>query len=129
MRYLVRVLLGLLGLGGALVCAAFLLVPEKVGAALGLVGQGTLGAGTLRGDMSAFFGLGSACLLLASVRGKAETLVIPLVLFATAFVGRTISLATHGFAPQIVQPMAVEATAVLVIGLGLWVLRPKSLTR
>lgn len=128
MTVVLRVLLAVMGLSGILVCAAFLTDPEKVALALGLTGEGTLGVGTLRGDMSAFFGLGGACLLLAARRQRRELLLVPLALFGLALLGRSITLLTHGYAAEVVQPMAIEASSILLILLGRWALPPKAVT-
>lgn len=114
MDLLARIFAGIGALFGLFMGANFLLNPLKSGADFFLAPNGVPGLAVLRADMGAFF-LVSGILAAAAVWKRNPTLLIaPALLYATAILGRTISLAVDGVTPGAFLPMAVEAMLVAI---------------
>ena len=114
-----RILATLAAIFGIGVGLGFMLDPAKYGAMFFLTPNGVPGLAVLRADMTAFF-LVSGILSAVAAWTKAPSLLIaPIMLYATAIVGRTISLIVDGNTPGAFTPMIVEAALVS----GLWFAR------
>ena len=64
---------------------------------------------TVRADFTAFFGVTGALMLWGAWRRNGDLLLVPALIYGTAFTCRAINLAVHGPYPLFFQPMAVEA--------------------
>lgn len=118
MRMFIRGLVGLAGVLALLLALQFWFDPEAPAARLGLSPQGGLGLATLRADLAGFFGLAGVMALAAAVRAQAALLTAPLVMIAIALTGRVITAATSGLAPDMVQPMVIEAVLLALFAAG-----------
>lgn len=118
MRNLMRGIVGVLGLFNLLIGVNFLLNPAKMGADFFLTPNGIQGLATLRADFPGFF-IGAALFALYGAwKGRAEPLMVPLVMLALAFAGRIVSLVLDGVAPTAFQPMIVEAVMMTILLVG-----------
>lgn len=118
MRMILRGLLGLVGVGGLLLALQFWLNPAGPAAKLGLAPEGALGMATLRADMAGFFGVAGGFALAAAIRNRGEWLTAPLAMILVALVGRLITVAAQGLAPEMVQPIVVEAVLAVLLAVG-----------
>lgn len=119
MHFILRILIGLLGVFYTLLGIGFLLQPMDMAASFFLEPVGIQGMATLRADFTAFFLTGGLFALYAAVKDLREALLVPLALIATAFTGRIVSLALDGMEPTAVQPMVVEAVTIALLLLAL----------
>lgn len=119
MIMLARILAGLAAIFGIFVGLGFLIDPVKWGAAFFLSPNGIPGLAVLRADMTAFFLVSGVLAAVAAWRQNPTLLIAPIMLYATAIIGRAISLAVDGVTPGAFTPMIVEAALVA----GLWFAR------
>ncbi len=113
MIMLARILAVLAALFGIVLGLGFLVHPSEAGANFFLSPNGIPGLAVLRADMTAFFLTGGLLAAVAAWRRDAKLLVAPILLFAIAITGRTVSLFADGITPGAFVPMAVEAFFVL----------------
>lgn len=111
---------GFLALAGLLAIGLFGLVwfdQARFAAQLGPTAPTPLAAATLRADVGGFFATWAIGALLAAWRNDKQIALLPMLLLALAFAGRLYSYALTGDA-AIIQPMAIEAVLVVLIGLA-----------
>jgi len=119
MNLILRVVLGLAGAGGLLVALTALADPLRVAELLAIRPEGSVGLGSLRGDLAGFFGVFGGFTLAAAVRNQRALLAAPLALMALALTGRLMTGLTLGFDPAHVQLMIVEAGGILLLAVGM----------
>lgn len=115
MILLARILATIVALFGIVLGFGFLLDPVKSGTMFFLSPNGIPGLAVLRADMTAFFLTGGILAAAGAWKQNPALLVTPIMLFAIAIAGRTVSLIADGVTPGAFTPMIVEAA--LVTGL------------
>ncbi len=115
MILLARIFAGLAALFGIVLGLGFLIHPLQSGANFFLSPMGIPGMAVLRADMTAFFLTGGILAAVSAWKQNPTLLITPIMLFATAIIGRTVSLALDGVTPGAFLPMAVEATLVAML--------------
>lgn len=118
LRGVLRVLVGVIGVLALLLAIRIWLGPTEPAARLGLQAVGGLGLSTLRADVGGFFAAGGLFALMGAIRSDARLLTPPLVLLALALAGRVVTVGLNGYAPEMLQPMVVEAVLVTVLFLA-----------
>lgn len=118
LRGVLRVLVGVIGVLALLLAIRIWLGPAEPAAKLGLQAVGGLGLSTLRADVGGFFAAGGLFALMGAIRSDARLLTPPLVLLALALAGRVLTVGLNGYAPEMLQPMVVEAVLVTVLFLA-----------
>lgn len=111
---------GFLGMAGVLAIGLWALVwfdQPRFAAQLGPVATSPLAAATLRADIGGFFAAWAIGALIAAWRDDRQMALLPMLLLALAFAGRAYSYALTQDA-AIIQPMAIEAVLVVLIGLA-----------
>ena len=114
-RTIVRGLVGVAGLLGLLVAARLLMQPEATGLKLGLTPVGSLGLATLRADVAGFFAVTGGLSLFAAWKNDRALVLAPLLLIGAALAGRFITLVAQGVSPELVPPMVIEATLLVLL--------------
>lgn len=114
MQAMARFAAALVALFSLALGAWFYLATEQAAAAFFVTPQGAAGLATLRADMSAFFLVGGAFALHATLTGRGHGLIVPGALYAVALSGRALNLVVAGSHDGAAVPMIVEA---LLIGL------------
>ena len=114
-RTIVRGLVGVAGLLGLLVAARLLMQPEATGLKLGLTPVGSLGLATLRADVAGFFAVTGGLSLFAAWKNDRALVLAPLLLIGAALAGRCITLVAQGVSPELVPPMVIEATLLVLL--------------
>ena len=109
MRLVITALVYLSGLLCLFLAVGFLTDPATSAASLGVKPDGIAGLSTIRADFTAFFGVTGALMLWGAWRRNGDLLLVPALIYGTAFIGRAIGLAIDGTYPMFFQPMAVEA--------------------
>ena len=109
MRLVLTALVYLSGLFCLFLAVGFLTDPATSAAGLGIKAEGAAALSTVRADFTAFFGVTGALMLWGAWRRNGDLLLVPALIYGTAFTGRAINLAIHGTYPMFFQPMAVEA--------------------
>lgn len=117
-RTALRVLVGLVGVLALLIALRLWIDPTAPAAQLGLTGNGLLGQATLRADVAGFFGAAGLLSLLAAWLGQARLLTAPLLLITLALTGRLITVVISGYAPEMLQPMVIEAVLLAILLAG-----------
>jgi len=117
-RVALRVLVGLAGVLAILVALRLWMDPVEPAARLGLVARGSLGLATLRADVAGFFGAAGLLSLLAAIRSRGGLLTAPLLLIGLALTGRVITVLMSGYAPEMLQPMVIEAVLLVILAAG-----------
>ncbi len=107
-----RICAGLAALFGIVLGLGFLIHPVQAGANFFLSPVGIPGLAVLRADMTAFFLTGGLLSAIGAWKRNPTLLIAPIMLFATAIIGRTVSLAVDGVTPGAFMPMIVEALLV-----------------
>ncbi len=115
LKTIARVVLALQGATSLFIAANVWMDPATLAAQLGISPIGDLGVSTIRGDIGGFFSAVGVFMLAAAYFGDRRFIVPPLVLGALALTGRTISLAVTGPAPELFQPMLIEAVTIIVL--------------
>ena len=115
---IMRIILGIFGALALFVAANAFIHPENVAGQLGLSLTGNLGISTFRGDIGGLFAGSGLFMLAASVRGNRLYLAPPLLYLGIALAARTATAVQIGFLPEFVQPMSVEAIAIIILALG-----------
>ena len=113
MVFIARILAALAAIFGLVLGLGFLVDPVRFGTAFFLSPNGMAGLAVLRADMCAFFLTGGLLAAAAALRQNAALLIAPILLFAIAITGRTVSLIIDGVTPGAFVPMAVEAFFVI----------------
>ena len=109
MRLVLTALVYLSGLLCLFLAVGFLTDPATSAAGLGIKIEGTAALSTIRADFTAFFGVTGALMLWGAWRRNGDLLLVPALIYGTAFTVRALGLAIDGRYPDFVQPMAVEA--------------------
>ena len=109
MRLILTALVYLSGLLCLFLAVGFLTDPATSAAGLGIKVEGAAALSTVRADFTAFFGVTGALMLWGAWRRNGDLLLVPALIYGTAFTGRALGLAIDGTYPGFVQPMAVEA--------------------
>ncbi len=119
MRLIVTALIFVGGLFFTLMAADFLFRPEDAAASLGFGANDNIGVAAIRGDMTAFFAITGLSMLYGAWKRRTDILLIPAFMLSVAFVGRTVTLATHGGEDGFFVPMLVEAVfaAACIVGI------------
>lgn len=118
MRLFLTAAIFLGGLLFAYMALNFLIQPETAAAGLGMKANGATGIATLRGDMTAFFGLTSFGMLYGAWKRNGDILLIPAFLMGCALLGRIITIFTDGTEQDYFGPMIVEAVFVILTLIG-----------
>ena len=118
LRLLPRVLIGAIGVLALIGALRIWADPAIPAATLGLSPIGGLGLATLRADVGGFFGGMGAFALAAAIRNDRRLATVPLALVSLALTGRLITAGMEGLAPNMVMPMAVEATLAVLLAIG-----------
>jgi len=118
MQTFVRIIVGVAGVLAIGLAARFLQSPVALAATLGVAPVGELGIATLRGDFGGFFGVCGILAIAAAIRNSATLVAAPLIAIALALTGRIISYVIDGGGAAVLQPMLVEMTLLIVLGLG-----------
>ena len=113
-RTIVRGLVGVAGMLGLLVAARLLMQPEATGLKLGLTPVGSLGLAT-RADVAGFFAVTGGLSLFAAWKNDRALVLAPLLLIGAALAGRCITLVAQGVSPELVPPMIIEATLLVLL--------------
>jgi hypothetical protein len=108
MRLVLSALVYLSGLLCLFLAVGFLTDPATSAAGLGIKAEGAAALSTIRDDFTAFFGVTGALMLCGAWRRNGDLLLVPALIYGTAFTVRLIGLAIDGTYPMFVQPMAVE---------------------
>ena len=114
MRSILRVVTTLMGVGFALQGVAWLVVPQRAAAGLGMPVLDGLARSTQFGDFAAFFLTLGVSILAGNRAGRARLLYFPAGLLGSAALCRTVAWAAHGaaFATTFI---AVETVACLLL--------------
>lgn len=115
MRLILTALIMLGGIFFAFMGIGFLFDPVASGADFGLSPSGAHGLASIRADMSAFFLVAAACMIIGSWRRNGDLLLVPAGLFGIALLGRIIGYIADGPWDGFWMPMVVEAVAVIVL--------------
>ncbi len=99
MVFIARILAALAAIFGLVLGLGFLVDPVRFGTAFFLSPNGIPGLAVLRADMCAFFLTGGLLAAAAALRQNAALLIAPILLFAIAITGRTVSLIIDGVTP------------------------------
>lgn len=118
MRLILTALLFVGGLFFVITGLGFLFTPQSSVAGFGIEASGAQGWSTIRADMTAFFVVSGLCMVWGAWKRAGDMLLVPAMLFGTAFLGRLVSLFTDGSYEGAAMPMAVEAAVVIVSILG-----------
>ena len=110
MRLVLTALVYLSGLVCLYLAVGFLIHPATNAAGLHIkVSPDDVAAlSTIRADLTAFFGVTGALMLWGAWRRNGDLLLVPALIYGTAFTVRLIGLGIDGTYPDFVQPMAVE---------------------
>jgi hypothetical protein len=124
MRLAVRLIVILMGVGFALQGVAWLVVPNRAAAGLGMPILNGLARSTQIGDFAAFFLTLGLSILAGSGTGRTRLLYFPAGLLASAAFGRVVAWAIHGaaFAATFIL---VEIGASLILLTAAWQSRKK----
>ena len=109
MRLVLTALVYLSGLFCLFMAVGFLTDPATSAAGLGIKVDGIAALSTVRADFTAFFGVTGALMLWGAWRRNGDLLLVPALIYGTAFTCRAIGLVIDGPYPMFFQPMAVEA--------------------
>ena len=109
MRLILTALVYLSGLLCLFLAVGFLTDPATSAAGLGIKVEGAAALSTIRADFTAFFGITGALMLWGAWRRNGDLLLVPALIYGTAFICRALGLAIDGTYPGFIQPMAVEA--------------------
>ena len=118
MTFVMRLIVGLLGLFLAGMGLMFLINPAEMAADFALTPVGSQGLASLRADFTAFFLVGGLFALLGAWRTDPAPLKVPILLLAVALFGRTVSLVLDGAGPMAWPPMVAEAVMIAILLLG-----------
>jgi len=109
MRFAITALVYLSGLVCLFMAVGYLIDPAGSAAQLGVKADGAAGISTIRADFTVFFGLTGAAMVMGAWRRNGDLLLVPALVYATAFVGRAIDLAINGTYPMFYVPLATGA--------------------
>lgn len=123
MRLILTALVFLAGLFDLFLAIGFLTGPVQAATGFGIAPTGPGGVSTIRADFTAFFGVAAFCMMWGAWRRNADLLLVPALLFGTAFIGRAINFGIAGAYPGWALPMTVEAGHVALM-LAAWRLLP-----
>ena len=115
MNIVTRLLIGALGALFVVIAIGFWFNTVEAAANVGLDVPSLAGKATVRADMAGYFMTGGGIALFAAWRQNAALLWPLLLLLATAFFGRALTIAGNGFAQEGVLPMVVEALSIVLI--------------
>ena len=118
MTFVMRLIVGLLGLFLAGMGLMFLINPAEMAADFALTPVGSQGLATVRADFTAFFLVGGLFALLGAWRADPAPLKVPILLLAVALFGITVSLVLDGAGPMAWPPMISEAVMIAILLLG-----------
>ena len=116
MNLVLRILVGLWGIGMGLLAVQGILDPKVFTTQFGIESPGA-SINSVRSDFGAFFFVSAACALWAAAQPeKARLLYVPAALYGTALVGRLIGLGLGDPAsPANNQAMIIEGVSVLLM--------------
>lgn len=128
MSLILRIVVGLYGLLFAALGLIGWAAPERLAERLGLATLTSLGLATLRADLGGLFlALAVLCLAGAMLRRRG-LLAAALIVLCAILAGRVIGVIADGGLSANLPSLAVEGSAVAVLGLALRVLRPATHT-
>lgn len=108
MRWILTVLIFLLGLFDLFLALSFLLNPAETARGFGLIADGARGLSSLRGDYLSFFGVTAGCMMWGAWRRNGDLLLVPAALMGVVFLARIFSLSVDGTYEAWHVPMVVE---------------------
>ena len=126
MIWIVRILLVLFGLGFTVMGLRAMLDPGAMMAQFTLSANTEMGVSSIRADLGAFFIVSGVSALIGLVPGQHRWLLTSLALFAIAFLGRAIGLASGGLTPKITEAMMIEAISIAILITGFIEMRNKA---
>lgn len=126
MIWIVRILLVLFGLGFTVMGLRAMLDPGAMMGQFTLSANTEMGVSSIRADLGAFFIVSGVSALIGLVPGQHRWLLTSLALFAIAFLGRAIGLASGGLTPKITEAMMIEAISIAILITGFIVMRNKA---
>lgn len=109
-----RIVLSLLGLLFVFMGTGFLIDPVGSGGDFGLEAPGPQGLASIRGDMTAFFWVSGASLIIGAWRGNRSLLYVGAALMGIVFMGRALGVTLDGTYDGWYPPMAVEGLTVVL---------------
>jgi hypothetical protein len=115
MQIALKVLVGLIGLLLGVLGVRWVFAPESVAAELGIGLSGAVALNTARGDVGGLFIGGALLCGLALARGDGHPLRAAALLLGCVAAGRTVGIATDGFAPESATAIAVELAMIAVL--------------
>ena len=115
LKLIARIVMALQGALALFIAANVFIDPAKIGDQLGLAPIGVLGLATFRGDVGSLFAGAGIFMLAAALRAERWYLIPPLIFTSIALAARTASMTLTGFAPELVQPMAVEGVTITLL--------------
>jgi len=119
MKSLVRLLLGIAGLLALAAALMLWIHPELAAPRLGLATTNITGLATIRADIGGFFAVSGVFAVLAAIRGEARYAAAVLALQFFAVSGRIVNVLLSGWNDQLMPPIAIEIT-VIVICIAAW---------
>lgn len=115
MRYALKTIVVLLGLVFLAMGLRYLIDPAGMAEQFGLRPIAANGFATLRADMFALFGVCGGAALLGAWRNDSKLLLVALAICLLALTGRIVSFLVEGASVGMVQAVAVEAIALLIL--------------
>lgn len=123
MHLIARIAVILVGLFSLLLALTAVAAPDFMAEIMGFPDPTPLGMSTIRGDLTAFFGLSALASGGAILAGKIDWLWAAVLLYGVTALGRTISWIVDGGGPGIGQSIIVEVVVAVVLVLSARVLK------
>ena len=115
MRLILTALIFLGGLFFLITGIGFLIDPVTNGHEFGVEATNSTGLAAIRADMTAFFVVAAACMMIGAWFRNGTVLLVPAALFGIALLGRTVSVFADGTTEGFWLPMTVEAVCTVVL--------------
>ena len=114
MRLVLTALLFVGGLVFVFYGISFLVMPGSIGPGFGLQPASAMGSATVRADMTAFFLVSGACMMLGAWKRSGDVLLVPAALCGIALFGRLVSVFADGAYDGFWLTMLGEALTVAI---------------
>lgn len=121
MRSIVRIVVGLLGLFNLVLGLGFFTQTVAFGALFFISAENIQGLATMRADFTAFFVTAGTLAIVGAWRQSGKCLLVPMMLFGVALLGRIASVLIDGALPPAFSSMIIEAVMVGILAVGFWV--------
>jgi hypothetical protein len=123
MRVTVQIIVGLLGAFNLVLGLGFFTQTSAFGALFFISAENIQGLATMRADFTAFFVTAGATAIVGAWRLSAKCLLVPMMLFGVALLGRVASILVDGALPPAYSSMIIEAVMVGILAVGFFVFR------